>query len=326
MTLTIADETGIEQTERSARSQRSFIVEAQLRADIKKVTEAKSRAECKISELETEKARTSKLLGLRADNAPWIRAQFNDALMEIENARALITSFERLISEYQEAIEKLTPSSEQLEVRSKQQQQFAQLALGRVEQDRQADELVKELRDILSKRDGLTAEMKGIAKALDLNVEDGGLDESRFSELLASLPGEQAGASERWCDWFLGIPDGTREYVVIDKELVIQETLTDHGRYSFGGRPQLSEAEARELLREDRAAPTETAAWRCKPPSIVTAETYDAACQAADQAGHSIEVELFYAYMEREKQRTPEPPRGGTDEPDLPENWPGRRF
>jgi len=74
--------------------------------------------------------------------------------------------------------------------------------------------------------------------------------------LAASLPEELLASSERWAARFLGKQKSLRSYVVRTDRLVVPETLTSASVCYFGERIELTEEQARELLREDGGAGT----------------------------------------------------------------------
>ena len=277
----------------SERSQQSLLRESHLRLVMKQFTDAKTLCEQDVEKWEAEKQRATKQLFDKG--YPSAEARFKDAVEQIAHERELIAAYDREIHETREKIDALIPGPEQLQERLNQQNQFAQLTAARLEQDRAAYGVIEELRRILDKRAELTSKMKEISKSLDLTVAYGDLDERRFDNVLGALPKNQFCKSEYWRDWFLGTSDGLAEYVVIDKELRIRETLIDSGFHVFGEKIKLAEEEARELLREDRPLPHNSGEdiWRRKPPSIMTVDAFEALTKRAQADGESIGLALM---------------------------------
>jgi hypothetical protein len=169
----------------------------------------------------------------------------------------------------------------------------------RLAKDRQADQLLKELREVLRERGQLTAEMAEPLAALQLTILDDGLDTRRFEKLLDSLPDELLSQSERWCGWFLGEQKDAKPYVVRVGNLLAGETLTDNGLYFWGDLIYLNEEQARDLLCDDYYAPTPEAPWRCQSPRVMTIEAYEAAAKTAREKGLSIQEVCFWMDAER---------------------------
>ena len=296
--------------ERGARSQRSVLLERDLRLRNQKYAGAIAEVKSRISALEAERARLAEQL--INSNDQWTRTQFNDANMELENARNLAAACEERIAANSAAIQELSPNPAQLERRREQQQRLSDVSSERLESDREACRLIGQLRRILLARGEMTDRMRELAGALDLTVASGELDEFRFerlSETLAeslaetlanALPSDHSSECELWHGWFTGQRPAATAYVVRDEHLTVRETLADHGVYALGDPIVLSEDEARELLREDRPALEDGAAWRVVPPSIMTVSAYEEAAQTARDEGLTLREVLLRQNIDRE--------------------------
>jgi hypothetical protein len=126
---------------------------------------------------------------------------------------------------------------------------LAKLALLRFEEDRQIDGARAELRRLLEERAKLSAEMRAAAAAIDFTLHYDSLDQHRFEQLLASLAGEMAPASERWRAWFFGeSQEKTEKYIVRARVLCLAETLASPRIYERGQVIALTEEEGSALL------------------------------------------------------------------------------
>src|SRR5689334_13652601 len=120
-------------TDHAARSQRSVLLERDLRLRNQKYATSIAELKSKIATLEAEKARLAEQL--INSNDPWTRTQFNDATMEIENTRNLAAACEERIAANRTAIQELLPNADQLRHRRDQQRQLSELACERLEGD-----------------------------------------------------------------------------------------------------------------------------------------------------------------------------------------------
>ncbi|MBZ5697906.1 MAG: hypothetical protein LAN18_05105 [Acidobacteriia bacterium] len=212
----------------------------------------------------------------------------HDADADLKRLRERTQSCDEHIAELEAEKAKLIPSSEQAHARAERQQLLASLAIERLGKDREIAKVLANLRSLLGERSGLTAKMMEIVPSIDFTV-DGDLDARPFNDLLAALPSDLAGDSERWLDWFLGSNKIAKPYVVRDERLVVAETLANAGIYQRGERIELSDERAVELLRENRPSTDTEKHWRRLPPSIITLENYEAALASAEKAGCSVQ-------------------------------------
>ena len=276
----------------SIRSQRSMVLENNLRIEVQKIEASIEHTEKQIPKLEESKAYFTKAVAVHGQES--MRWQLNEKLREISDAHGTIKACNEERARVQEAIRKLDPSPAEIQARLAQQRQLAQVANSRLEKDRKADELLKELRKLLRERVESTNELAKSATALELTMPEDGLDASRFEKLLASLPEDLFRASERWHAWFLGKQKDANPYKVIDEHLMVRETLMHHGIYHFADQILLTEEEARELQRKDRPSPVRRTPWGYVPPSIMPVQDFEAVARAATEKGISAQDVCFW--------------------------------
>jgi len=280
----------------SLRSQRAMIEEDRLRGNLEKIDGLIRHAEMKIAELERDKART--LAQIPTENVNQTFLSFTLEALEDNHRKLAAYKEERASAE--KTIAQLAPSPAALAARTKEQQQLAQLAAERLEKDREVNDAVASLRQVLKARAALTSKMRESAASLDFTSNDEFLDAQPFDELLASLPEDLLARSQDRAAWFLGKHKDMKPYIVRVRLLVIPETLVSHGVYHFGDRIELSDKEARGLMRKDRPAPTRDARWRCTPPSVVTVEAWDTGTALAAKRGSTIQEFLLWDDWERD--------------------------
>lgn len=279
-------------TEWSTRSRHSFEEQHTLQQEIAHLDLSVRNVEKNISELEKMKARK-----LKMRNRPF----FADTLRELEDENRVLAAYKKQRAEFQSASDKLGQvDARALKARQEQQARFAALISERLERDRKAEILLQNLQAVLAERAEVTAKMAECAAALDLTIDSDAdtVDTRRFDELRSALPAELAVSSERWAGWFTGT-SGLKPYIVRDARLVVRETLKSAGVYYFGETVELTDEEARELLREDRPAPLNDAPWRCAPPSIMTIEAHQEATAAAAEKGMDLDDYLLWGEVER---------------------------
>jgi prefoldin subunit 5 len=212
------------------------------------------------------------------------------AIAQLATVRARIEPYKAEAARLEAEIQALQPSQVEIEDRHERQREFASLAGERLEYDREAERLVKELRSILRTRSELTTAMATSAKLFDL--ADDALDASRVEKLLDSLPESIMPQSERWYGLFFGNSKTEISYVVIADSLVLPETFSSNGLLSFGDRVQLTEEGAREFLRKDRREPGARFSSDLLPPDIMIEDEFGLAVEAAKAKGHSVDWEV----------------------------------
>ena len=281
-------------TSYSARSQRSLIVESGLRKEIRKIDATIERFRNKGPELQASKSFLTKKVVVEDQHS--MQPQLDNKLVEIANMQGVIKACEEERERTQEAIRKLDPGPVELQARLIRQRRLAQLASDRLDRDRKAGELLKELREVLRERAEITSRMAETATALELAMPKDDLD-AVMGKLSDSLPQDLVTASERWHGWFLGKQNGAKPYVVVDEHLLVCETLAHDGHYKFGDLIQLTEEEAGKLVRVDRPAAKgeRRNVWTYAPPSIMTVEAFEAAAKTAKGKGTSVETAVFWS-------------------------------
>jgi hypothetical protein len=280
------------------RSRSSILKENELRKVLKKIGTAQAITERRIREGEQRVARLTRAVVLEGQEA--MRGQLDEAMQDVANQHSLIKSCQAQWALTEAEIESLTPTPEQCATRQHQQEQFLGLVNKRLAKDRQGDQLLKDLRQVLHERGQLTVEMQEPITALKLSISDDGLDTRRFEKLLDSFPDEVVSQSERWCGWFLGEQKGANPYVVRVENLLVAETLNDNGLYHFGDLIYLNEEEARDLLCDDYYAGTHEAPWRCQSPKVMTVEAYEAAAKTSRERNLSAQEVCFWMDVERD--------------------------
>jgi hypothetical protein len=288
---------------RNSRSQRGLQQRQELRDNLSQVQNRLRYLGNQISEGEESKAWLLKhSVGSHAEphHASSYFLGLQKQIVELSALRGTFAVVEEQRVFLQAEIEKLDPKPSDVKARGENQSRLAKLTADRLEKDREADAALQVLRGLLQQRGQMTAKMMECASTIEFTVDgEKGLDARRFDELLASLPEEFSGTSERWADWFLGQQKSVKTYIVRDERLVLPETLENHGVYRFGEEIQLTENEARELLREDRSEPRAERPGRCIPPSIITVEAYEQAVSDAEAKGVDVDDILFWQNSER---------------------------
>jgi hypothetical protein len=272
----------------SPRSQHSMLAEKKLRDALQRAQAAVASTERKVSELEGVVERLTGRVATFGD----IKFQegLDLAIAQLATVRARIEPYKAEAARLEAEIQALQPSQVEIEDRHERQREFASLAGERLEYDREAERLVKELRSILRTRSELTTAMATSAKLFDL--ADDALDASRVEKLLDSLPESIMPQSERWYGLFFGNSKTEISYVVIADSLVLPETFSSNGLLSFGDRVQLTEEGAREFLRKDRREPGARFSSDLLPPDIMIEDEFGLAVEAAKAKGHSVDWEV----------------------------------
>ncbi|MGB7590688.1 MAG: hypothetical protein WCD04_14475 [Terriglobia bacterium] len=282
------------------RSRRSIVAEVELHKTIKKVDTGEAIAERRFREAEERVRRLTKMVILEGEET--MRPQLEDAMRDVSIQRDLIKACQAQRASTEAEIEKLNPSPVEGTTRQHQQERFREIVEKRLATDRQADQLLKDLREVLQERCRLTVEMADPSAALELTIPDDGLDTKRFEKLLDSLPADLLDQSEKWCAHFLREQKDAKPYVVRVENLLVGETLFDNGLWHFGDTIFLTDEEARDLLCDDYYAVTHEAPWRCQSPRVMTVEAYEAAAKTAREKGLSIQEVCFWVDAERDAQ------------------------
>jgi hypothetical protein len=274
----------------SPRSQHSMLAEKKLRDLLQMAQAAVASTERKVSELEGVVERLTGRVATFGDFK--FQAGLDLAIAQLATVRARIEPYKAEAARLEAEIQALQPSQVEIEARHERQRVFASLACERLEYDRKAELLVKELRTVLRTRSEMAAAMGAGAELFDLEILNDALDASRVEKLLDSLPESIVPQSERWYGLFFGNSKTETTYVVIADSLVLPETFSSNGLLSFGDRVQLTEEDAREFLRKDRREPGARFSSDLLPPDIMSEEEFGLAVEAAKAEGSSVDVEV----------------------------------
>jgi hypothetical protein len=289
----------------SQRSQNSILQENALRLSLKNADDSIAEAETSVCELEgVVAALTMKVIthGQRGQ-----QEQLDKAIARLATERGRIGPYKAERARILAAIEALLPNEAQIQTRREAQQEFAKLADARLEFDRTADRLLKELRQILEKRNQLSGDMMKAAALCDLTLSSGMLDSVRVERLAEMLPEEISDQSEEWHDIFFGNSTRARTYIVCVELLILDEIFSHCGVYSFGDTVRLLEKDASELLRRDRRDPKTTSKFTFRPADLMTAEDWASMVATAKAKGNLIDEELLIARLRfQEDQKTAE--------------------
>ena len=283
---------------RRTRSRRSILAENDLCNNLKKIDTAAAISEQRIRQGDEYVRRVHRAVMLEGNEQ--MRPQLEDAVKNLAAQREILKSCQAQRASTEAEIEKLSPSPAEAALREQRQQQTAELVKRRFEKDREAEQLLGNLHEILQDRGQLTAEIIESIAPLELTISGDGLDTARFEKLLASLPSGLLTESERWSGWFLGHPKDAKPYVVCVQDLLVREILTDNGLYHFGEHVSLTEEEARDLLCDDYFGAMPGAPWRCEPPRVMTAEAYESVLRTAREKGLSAQEVVFWRNVERD--------------------------
>jgi hypothetical protein len=173
-------------------------------------------------------------------------------LTELEGRTRELMAYRQHLASIESKISALTnPTPLQAGERVERQNAIARLASERLGKDRQTDDLLKNLRQLLAERAALTAQMADALAAIDFTLVKDGLDASRFDDLLAALPSGLADASEGWTARFLGEDPDAKPYTARE-QFLLRETLADNGICPVGGRVRLSDGDAHDLASKIR--------------------------------------------------------------------------
>ena len=179
------------------RSQRSILREATLREELGLIGQRITRTQESIEKLETNRARMARSLALM-EPARFREEQLDECIQNLESARVRLKIYEQEREKTNQAISEICPTAARLKVRQALQDEFAQLADKRIKKTRQAQALLGQFRQALQERVELAAKMRTAAEQLECDISGDGLDETRFDDLLASLPDDLLSASEVW--------------------------------------------------------------------------------------------------------------------------------
>jgi hypothetical protein len=285
----------------SPRSQRNWLAQRKLEQERKRCEDLIHYCERKIAELEKSKEGQLKAqIQRRAGSGQFL----GRTLTELAEKNAELAAYKERRSLIQSQIEALaSPNPQQIADRAERQNYLAKLAAERLEKDRLVGGAIKGLRGLLEERAELTAKMLAAAEAVDLTVGGDKLDAERFKELLAS-PEEVTATSERWYAWFIGDQGGMKSYAVVVDELTLPESLARANSYGFGDKVELTDEEARDLLRD--TCPVGRAkhdlGWSFEPARIMPLEEFEALVREATDNGSTPQDLVSRRSTEREAQ------------------------
>jgi len=272
----------------SAHSQRCLLQRDKLCATLADLNHQAEAIEKQIAAAAEEKERLGK--AVLAGGGPYVQEQFKRECERVAERREALAICQMLRLKTQAEIDGLAPSLEEQKTRAEREEELARLASARLEKDRRAHNLLKDLRSLIAERVELTVRMAECATAINLTIGEDGLDAARFKELLAALPVGLADSSERLYARFLGKQKGLKRHIVRDDRLVLPETLASHGVNYFGEAVELTEEQGREFLREDGST----------PPSIMGSGDLEVVIEEADRRGISTQEVCFWADVQHE--------------------------
>ena len=272
----------------SAHSQRCLLQRDKLCATLADLNHQAEAIEKQIAAAEEERERFGK--DVLAGGGPYVQEQFKRECERVAERREALAICQMLRLKTQAEIDGLAPSLEEQKTRAEREEELARLASARLEKDRRAHNLLKDLRSLIAERVELTVRMAECATAINLTIGEDGLDAARFKELLAALPVGLADSSERLYARFLGKQKGLKRHIVRVDRLVLPETLASHGVNYFGEAVELTEEQGREFLREDGSG----------PPSIMSFAEFALVMAKAGMRGVSIQEICFWEDVQRE--------------------------
>jgi len=248
----------------SRRSQESMVRQWDLEHDLRNCETLIEYCEKRMAELERHKeASLMRRIAGRGGNL----VPLGPILTELEETKAELGAYRGQRVLIQREIEGLVnPTPAQTAARTEGQNFLARILSDRFDVDLQIDTALKDLRQLLEQRAGLSAKVIEGARAVNLTIGGGGLDNWRFDVLLDSLPTDLAARSERFVKWFLGEAQATKTYIVRDEIFTLSETLASPHVYHSGDHVELTDEQAAQLLSEERP----------DGPSIMTVETQKA--------------------------------------------------
>lgn len=128
---------------RGIQSRRSVLDEVERRKELKKVDTATAITEKRIREGDERVVRLTRAVILEAQEA--MRPQLHEAVKDVAAQRDILKSCQTQRALTEAEIESLTPAPEQKAIRQHEQEQLRGQVSKRLEKDRQADQLLKEL-------------------------------------------------------------------------------------------------------------------------------------------------------------------------------------
>jgi len=179
------------------RSRKSAAQEAKLQEELGRIIEHIARVQDGLGKWEIERTRTARRLALREPGVFVSEGQLSECLQNIADTKARIEAYKEEKIKTERAIAELQPTAAQIEARRALQKEFSQVAEKRLKKTRTVQEILQQLRVALQDRIELAKKMRTAAEGLECQLSGDALDESRFEDLLNSLPDDLLGASER---------------------------------------------------------------------------------------------------------------------------------
>ncbi len=273
----------------SARSQKSYRAEFGLRKQLWTLREKIRHCQ---SLIDNAQAEIERLSNTTVAGEGWATELIPKSASKVRDEKDKLSALEPARERIQAQIDALTnPRPTEMKARVEHQKALAELALERLEVDRELARTARTLLGMLEKRSDMTGRMGGLAAKLDFTFASDGLDSSRFAALRAPLQEDIEGASEEWVDAFLGDNRTGRitmePYRVQDDVLFIEETLANAGAFRRGDQVNLTAKQLSEIRsKEERrlAHSTET----MPGGAIRSGETIEVRVSRVEKIGDSV--------------------------------------
>jgi len=206
-----------------------------------------------------------------AVQGPVWKGPLTTKLVDLEAEKRMLAAYKEEDARLCAQIEKLeNPTPAEPTARRQNQELLASLTEERKIGDVELARRLEGVKELLIRRRKLSGRMTSIASLIDLNVGIDWMDIARFDELLNYLPDRLAEQSSDWMSAFLGKPQATTAYPLIEPTLTLPETLASAHFYVRGEtvQPTKEQAavafpkyEARQQSAVDMAQDPELAAW-----------------------------------------------------------------
>jgi hypothetical protein len=157
---------------------------------------------------------------------------------------------------------------------------------------------VESLRHILTGRAEVTTAIETCASDAELALSID-FDSQRFEQLTAALPVDLKGESERWMARFNGSPVDAKPFIVCYDYLILDESATHSGIYTFGSQVMLDEPLASQLQCGDFADPSADTPWNLVPQRVMTPEDFAEIVKMAEEKCMTPREICFWRDVER---------------------------
>ncbi len=262
----------------TCRSQGSLLKQRELEAELAKLEASILACEQNIAKGEGTLEHIM-AMSARGENHP---RNLGEVAGEVENERRTLEVLKKRAASVRSQIKALgSPSPSEKTERARHQARFVKCASERLATARILDGKLKEVRDLLSRLEKETAELRATATAIDLNIRD--FAEEGVSQLSAALPSALAPELELWLAKVTGEEKQgqMQPYLVRREILTLPETLVAANVYRLGDEVYLSEEGARAIL--GTAPPRD-------PPIVERAAIFGS---ANPEKGKDLEIELL---------------------------------